>query len=825
MKSRSDFRECPKGTYAPCTATEPRLSLRRDIMNIRDLIGKQRLYFDGGMGTLLQSKGLTAGELPELWNITHADEIKDIHLSYLNAGSNIITTNTFGANCLKFDNYEEIIGAAVANAKKAVAEYDRGKEKCFIALDIGPTGKMLEPLGDMKFEEAVEVFRKTAVLGEKYGADLIIVETMNDSYETKAALLACKESTSLPVFISNVFDENRKLMTGADPKTMIAMLEGLGADAIGMNCSLGPKQMMGVADEYMKYASVPVLVQPNAGMPRSENGKTVFDITAHEFSDIMREIALMGVSFLGGCCGTTPEYIRMTVEKTKDLPYAVPENKNITMVSSYTHAVEIGSVPVLIGERINPTGKPKFKQALREGNIGYILSEGIAQQEKGVHILDVNVGLPEIDEDEMLTTAVKELQSVLDLPLQLDSVKASSLEKAMRIYNGKPLINSVNGKQESMDAILPLVKKYGGCVIALTIDESGIPDTAEGRLAIAEKIVRECRKYGIDKKEIIVDPLAMTVSSDDNSGKVTLESVRLIKEKLGVKTSLGVSNISFGLPRRDEVNSIFMSLAFAMGLDCAIMNPYSVSMMQSYYTYMALSGMDKGCMNYIDFASNIKTEKIIADSAVKMSAEYGSQLQKAIIKGVKKDAYSFAKELLNEKVPLDVINTEIVPALDEVGKCFEKKTMYLPQLLMAAEAASRAFDAVKEKMGDSSGKSKGKIIVATVKGDIHDIGKNIVKVLLENYGYDVIDLGKDVEPEAVVACAKENAVKLVGLSALMTTTTEAMAKTVALLKKELPETKTMVGGAVLTKEYADMIGADYYAKDAMEGVRIAESIF
>ena len=825
MKSLCDFRECPKGTHAPCTATEPRLSLRRDIMNIRDLIGKQRLYFDGGMGTLLQSKGLTAGELPELWNITHADEIKDIHLSYLNAGSNIITTNTFGANCLKFDNYEEIISAAVANAKKAVAEYDRGKEKCFIALDIGPTGKMLEPLGDMKFEEAVEVFRKTAVLGEKYGADLIIVETMNDSYETKAAVLACKESTSLPVFVSNVFDENRKLMTGADPKAMIAMLEGLGADAIGMNCSLGPKQMMGVADEYMKYASVPVLVQPNAGMPRSENGKTVFDITAHEFSDIMREIALMGVSFLGGCCGTTPEYIKMTVEKTKDLPYTVPENKNITMVSSYTHAVEIGSVPVLIGERINPTGKPKFKQALREGNIGYILSEGIAQQEKGVHILDVNVGLPEIDEDEMLTTAVKELQSVLDLPLQLDSVKASSLEKAMRIYNGKPLINSVNGKQESMDAILPLVKKYGGCVIALTIDESGIPDTAEGRLAIAEKIVRECRKYGIDKKEIIVDPLAMTVSSDDNSGKVTLESVRLIKEKLGVKTSLGVSNISFGLPRRDEVNSIFMSLAFAMGLDCAIMNPYSVSMIQSYYTYMALSGMDKGCMNYIDFASNIKTEKIIADSAVKMSAEYASQLQKAIIKGVKNDAYSFAKELLNEKAPLDVINTEIVPALDEVGKCFENKTMYLPQLLMAAEAASRAFDAVKEKMGDSSGKSKGRIIVATVKGDIHDIGKNIVKVLLENYGYDVIDLGKDVEPEAVVACAKENAVKLVGLSALMTTTTEAMAETVALLKKELPETKTMVGGAVLTKEYADMIGADYYAKDAMEGVRIAESIF
>ena len=794
-------------------------------MSIINLLGKERLYFDGGMGTLLQAKGLKAGELPELWNINHPDIIKDIHLSYLNAGSNIITSNTFGANCLKFDNLEEIISSAVANAKRAIAEFEGDKSRCFVALDMGPLGKMLEPLGDMKFEDAVDVFRQTAVLGEKYGADLVIIETMNDSYETKAAVLACKENTNLPVIVSNVFDENKKLMTGADPIAMIAMLEGLGVDAIGMNCSLGPKQMKEVAKDYAEYASIPVVVSPNAGMPRTENGKTVFDVSADEFSDIMREIALMGVSVLGGCCGTTPEYIKKTVEKTKDIPYKLPTDKNITMVSSYTHAVEIGRVPTLIGERINPTGKPKFKQALRDKNIAYILNEGISQQEKGVQILDVNVGLPEIDEDEMLTTAVKELQSVLDLPLQLDSVKASSLEKAMRVYNGKPLVNSVNGKQESMDAILPLVKKYGGCVIALTIDESGIPDTAEGRCAIAEKIVKECEKYGIGKKEIIVDPLAMTVSSDDNSGKITLESVKLIKEKLGVKTSLGVSNISFGLPRRDEVNSIFMSLAFNMGLDCAIMNPYSVSMMQSYYTYMALLGMDKGCMNYINFASNIKTESAIVDSAVKASAEYGSTLQRALIKGVKNEAYTFAKELLKDKAPLDVINEEIVPALDEVGKCFEKKTMYLPQLLMAAEAASKAFDAVKESMGDSAGESKGKIIVATVKGDIHDIGKNIVKVLLENYGYDVIDLGKDVEPEAVVSSAKENGVKLVGLSALMTTTTEAMAETVALLKKECPDVKTMVGGAVLTQEYADMIGADYYAKDAMEGVRIAESIF
>ena len=794
-------------------------------MSIRNLLGKQRLYFDGGMGTLLQANGLKPGEKPEMWNLTHADIIKDIHLSYLKAGSNIITTNTFGANCLKFDNLEEIISAAVTNAKNAINEFDGDKDKCFVAFDMGPLGKMLEPLGDMKFEEAVEVFRQSAVLGEKYGADLVIIETMNDSYETKAAVLACKENTNLPIFVSNVFDENKKLMTGADPKAMIAMLEGLGVDAIGMNCSLGPKQMLEVAKDYAKYVSIPVCVSPNAGMPRTENGKTIFDVTVEEFSDIMREIALMGVSVLGGCCGTTPEYISKTVEKTASLPYTAPENKNITMVSSYTHAVEIGRVPTLIGERINPTGKPKFKQALRDHNIGYILNEGISQQEKGVQILDVNVGLPEIDEDEMLTTAVKELQSVLDLPLQLDSVKASSLEKAMRVYNGKPLVNSVNGKQESMDAILPLVKKYGGCVIALTIDESGIPDTAEGRCAIAEKIVRECEKYGIDKKEIIVDPLAMTVSSDDNSGKITLESVKLIKEKLGVKTSLGVSNISFGLPRRDEVNSIFMSLAFNMGLDCAIMNPYSVAMMQSYYSYMALLGMDEGCMKYIDFASNIKTDTTVQYTGEKASAQYESQLQRAIIKGVKNEAYSYAKDALKDKSPLDVINSEIVPALDEVGKCFEKKTMYLPQLLMAAEAASKAFEAVKVSMGDSQGESKGKIIVATVKGDIHDIGKNIVKVLLENYGYDVIDLGKDVEPEKVVATAKEQNVKLVGLSALMTTTTEAMANTVKMLKKELSNVKVMVGGAVLTQEYADMIGADYYAKDAMEGVRIAESIF
>ncbi len=793
-------------------------------MNIRDLLGKQRLYFDGGMGTLLQSAGLATGELPEMWNLTHAETVKNIHLDYFNAGSNIVSTNTFGANSLKFDNLEEIIAAAVKNAKDAAAESTR--DDCFVALDVGPLGKMLEPLGDMSFERAVELFSETVSLGAKHGADLVIIETMNDCYETKAAVIAAKESCSLPIFVSNVFDENKKLMTGAEPKAMIAMLESLGVDAIGMNCSLGPKQMLSVAEEYVKYASLPVIVQPNAGMPRTENGRTVFDITADEFADYAVKMAEMGVSFLGGCCGTTPEYIKKVVEKTKDIPYKAPENKNITMVSSYTHAVEIGRVPVLIGERINPTGKSKFKQALRDNNIAYIINEGISQQEKGVHILDVNVGLPEIDEDNMLVTAVKELQSVLDLPLQLDSVKASSLEKAMRIYNGKPLINSINGKQESMDAILPLVQKYGGTLIALTIDEKGIPGTAEGRCEIAEKIVNECKKYGIEKKDIIVDPLAMTVSSDDQSGKVTLESVRLIKEKLGLKTSLGVSNISFGLPDRENINALFTTLAFGAGLDCAIMNPYSVTMMRSYHTYLALTGKDTNCMNYIEFADSHKTETAIVTAEKKAEEKSeASALQRAIIKGVKSDAYSAAKVSLAEKDALRVINEEIVPALDTVGKQFEEKKMYLPSLLMSAEAASKAFEAVKEAMPEGKSESKGRIILATVKGDIHDIGKNIVKTLLENYGYDVIDLGKDVAPETVLESAKAENIRLVGLSALMTTTTEAMAETVRLINENLPDTATVVGGAVLTKEFAQMIGASYYAKDAMDTVRFAEEFF
>ena len=531
-------------------------------MKIKEYLKDNLIFLDGGMGTLLQANGLRAGELPERWNKTHPEVITAIHKAYFDAGSNIVSTNTFGANSLKFsdDELEEIIKCAVSNAKNA-KEQSNGNQEKWIALDIGPTGRMLKPYGDLDFEKAVKVFSKTVNLGVKYGVDLVFIETMNDSLETKAAVLGAKEGSSLPVFVSNVFDERGKLMTGADAKAMIAMLECLGVDAIGMNCSLGPRQMLPVIADYVKYSSLPVMVSPNAGLPRSENGKTVFDVDAEEFSDIMAEIAQMGVGILGGCCGTTPEYIRKTVEKTGVVTFRKTEKKNYTFVSSYTHAVEIGNGPVLIGERINPTGKPKFKDALRRGDIDYIVNEGVKQQEKGVHILDVNVGLPEIDEDKMLCDSVKALQSVLDLPLQLDSVRASSLEKAMRLYNGKPLINSVNGKRESMREILPLVKKYGGVLIALTIDENGIPETAAGRLAIARNIVRECEKMGIDRKDIIVDPLAMAVSSDKNSGRVTLESVELIERELGVKTSLGVSNISFGLPQRDTVNSFFFALA------------------------------------------------------------------------------------------------------------------------------------------------------------------------------------------------------------------------------------------------------------------------
>lgn len=791
-------------------------------MSILEKIKSGFTYFDGGTGTVLQKKGLKAGELPEEWNLTHREEIIDLHLSYINAGSHVINTNTFGANILKFDKtrLEEIITAAVENALEAKKR--SGREDVWIALDIGPSGKLLKPYGTLDFEEAVTVFAETVKIGADKGVDLINIETMTDSYETKAAVLAAKENCDLPVFATNVYDAKGKLMTGADAKAMVALLEGLGVSALGLNCSLGPKEMKNIACELCEYASVPVIVKPNAGLPETVNGETVYNVLPDDFASEMAEIAECGAVILGGCCGTTPDYIKALEEKTKNIKTAETREKKITLVSSYTHAVEIGSKSVIIGERINPTGKKLFKEALRNHDIDYILNEGFEQQDKKCHILDVNVGLPEIDEKALLTEVVDELQAVIDLPLQIDTSNIEAMESAMRRYNGKPMINSVNGKQESMDKIFPLVKKYGGVLVGLTLDEKGIPETAEGRIAIAEKIYKEAEKYGIAKKDIIIDPLTLTVSTGSENAKITLDAVNGIK-KLGGNTVLGVSNISFGLPERQNINSVFYTLALGAGLDAAIINPKSEDMMKAYYGFCALMGHDENFLDYIEFASDAKKE----EAPVKKEESETVSLKTAVLKGMGEKAAAAAEKLLDEMKPTEVIDEILIPALDEVGQGFEQNKIFLPQLLMSADAAGRAFDVIKQKIAENGENSvkKGTIVVATVKGDIHDIGKNIVKVILENYGFDVIDLGKDVPSEKIVETVIEKDIKLCGLSALMTSTVPAMEETIKLLKEKAPECKTVVGGAVLTQEYADMIGADCYAKDAMETVRFAEETY
>lgn len=796
-------------------------------MTFREFLKNNIVYLDGGMGTLLQAQGLKPGEHPERWNISHPDVITQIHKDYYDAGSNVVCTNTFGANSLKFadDELEQIVKSAIDNAKRAKEHSLSGKEK-FIALDLGPSGKLLKPLGDLDFEDAITIFAKTVQLGTKYGVDLIIIETMNDSYETKAALIAAKENCNLPIIVSNAYGEDGKLMTGATPAAMVAMLEGMGADAIGANCSLGPKQLRSVAEELLENASVPVILKPNAGLPKSVHGKTVFDVTAHDFAEEVASLVKKGIRVIGGCCGTTPEYIKELNTKTEGLAPLPVKPNNLTVVSSYSHAVKFGDMPILIGERINPTGKKRFKQALIENDMDYILSEGVNQQEKGVHILDVNVGLPDIDEVQMLKNAVCELQAVSDLPLQIDTSDISAMETALRRYNGKAMINSVNGKKESMEAIFPLVKKYGGLVVALTLDENGIPATSDGRVEIAQKILDTAEKYGIDKKDIIFDTLAMTISADNKAAIATLEALKRIRNELGCHTSLGVSNVSFGLPNRDAVNGIFFALALENGLSAAIMNPYSVDMMKTYYAYKALKGLDENCAEYIANADSFTVAATTVPADTKKTAEeFGSELQRAVIKGFKEKSGELTKELLASIAPLDIVNNEIIPALNTVGIGFENKTMYLPQLLMSAEAAKSAFETIKSHMaGSERTAGKGVFIIATVHGDIHDIGKNIVKLLLENYGFDVVDLGKDVSPEIIVEKAIELHAPLVGLSALMTTTVPAMEETIKQLKAKAPWCKTVVGGAVLTQEYADKIGADKYAKDAMEAVRYAESV-
>ena len=795
-------------------------------MDIREELGRRIIFFDGGLGSLLQERGLKPGELPETWNLTRPEVLYDIHRAYLDAGADIILANTFGANGFKYDNLEEIVMAAVVNAKKAVADSGR---KAYVALDMGPTGKLLKPMGTLDFEECVSIYADVVRYGAKAGADLILIETMSDTYELKAAVLAAKENSNLPVVATVVFDEHHKMLTGATPEVVVALLEGLRVDAIGMNCGLGPKQMKPIFETMARYASIPLVITPNAGLPRSENGKTVYDVGPEEFAEDMEEIINMGAWMAGGCCGTTPAHIKALTERCSGITPKPLTDKDYTIVTSYSTAVELGGRPVIIGERINPTGKSKFKQALRDNNMEYILEEGVKQADSGAHILDVNVGLPEIDEPAMMRRTVYELQSVLPLPLQIDTTDPVAMEQAMRIYNGKPMINSVNGKEEIMHQIFPLVQKYGGTVVGLALDEAGIPDTAEGRLAVAKKIYDTAAQYGIKPKDIVIDALTMTMSTDNNSANITLDTVREIKAH-GGRTVLGVSNISFGLPQREVINSGFFLMAMQAGLSAGIINPNARAMIQAYDTYCVLGGFDSQCMSYIEkYAVAEPTPVAQTVTSVKQAGKAVTgnlSLTDCIVKGLKEQAYKATKEELGTKDTMEIINGELVPALDIVGKGFEKGTVFLPQLLMSAEAAKAGFEAIKEYVSSqgTNQEKKATIVIATVKGDIHDIGKNIVKVLLENYGYDVIDLGKDVPPETVVDKVIETHAPLVGLSALMTTTVVSMEETIKKLHESAPWCKIMVGGAVLTQEYADMIGADFYGKDAMQSVYYAEEL-
>lgn len=863
--------------------------------NIMDRIGREWLFFDGGTGSILQEKGLQPGELPETWNLLHPERILDLHRGYLEAGADIYNTNTFGANRLKFpENLDEIVTAAVKLAKEARTQAGRDDD-AYVALDIGPTGKLLAPMGDLSFDDAVDIFGEVVRIGAREGADLVLIETMNDSYEAKAAVLAAKENCDLPVFITCVFDGSGKMLTGGTPESVVAMLEGLGVDALGVNCSLGPAQMIPIVERLVKAAHVPVLVNPNAGLPKSVDGKTVYDVGPEEFAGYMKQIAALGAAAVGGCCGTTPDYIRAEIAAVRPLPLLPPQGRAQTVIASFSRTVEIGRAarPVIIGERINPTGKKRFKQALVDHDIDYIVDQGLQQEDAGADVLDVNVGTPEIDEVTLLDEVVCRLQSVLALPLQIDTSNPEAMERALRHYNGKALINSVNGKQEVMAEVFPLVKKYGGVVVALALDEGGIPDNADDRIHIAEKIYATAAEYGIRREDIVIDGLCMTVSSDPRSALVTLETIRRIRDELGGSSILGVSNISFGLPARELINAYFFEMALQNGLSCAIINPNNQAMMQAYRAFCALTNQDENFQSFISAYAGYKspdkqvshaltayktrvlnalgvsagdlqatgrplggsdsnagfgpgTAGLSSGNVSSAGANAGSsgsgraagaddgrgpgalagksRLVEAIERGMAKPAADATREALLTRNALDIINEDLVPALDVVGQGFEKGTVFLPQLLMAAEAAKAAFAVVKESMAGSAQESKGRVILATVKGDIHDIGKNIVKVLLENYGYDVIDLGKDVPPETIVETALRENIRLVGLSALMTTTVVNMEETIRQLHQQKPDCRIVVGGAVMTQDYADKIGADCYGRDAMTTVRYADEL-
>ena len=790
-------------------------------MNIKEYMKNNLLFLDGAMGTLLYSEGLSSDVPSEEFNIIAPQVVTEIHKAYYDAGCNVVSANTFGVNAMKYseDKMRELISSAFNNSFIA-KNTSAGKQEKFIAFDIGPLGKLLKPYGAVDFNDAVEYFARAVRIASEFAFDLILIETMNDSYETKAAVLAAKENSSLPVFVTNAYGLDEKLVTGASPEVMACMLEGLGADAIGANCSYGPDKTLPVIKRLLGYTSLPVIMKPNAGLPVFENGNSYYNMTAEDFALSINEAVDSGVSIVGGCCGTTPEMLKATIDFLKEKTISPRKTVKRSVVCSWSKTVELDSVPKLIGERINPTGKKRFKQALVENDIDYILSEGLGQQDKGVHILDVNVGLAGIDEKSLLPQTVSALQAVCDLPLQLDSADAEALENAMRIYNGKPLINSVNGKADSMKSIFPLVKKYGGCVVALTLDENGIPETADERIEIARKILAVASSYGIGSESIIFDPLTMTVSTDVNNSSVTLECVRRISQELGCRTVLGVSNVSFGLPQRDKINSAFFVQALSGGLTAAIMNPYSDKMLDAYYSFCALNGLDAAFERYIAYCET--DESIGINEINSLSKE--EELVEVIFRGRKERAAELTSELLSKYEPMHIISEFIIPALDKTGACFEQGRLFLPQLLISADAASSAFEVIKSS-SEGMQADKCRVILATVEGDIHDIGKNIVKLLLENYGFDVIDLGKDVKPQVILDNIVDYNVPLVGLSALMTTTLEAMKNTVRLIKEVKPDCRVFVGGAVVTEEFAKSIKADRYTKDAMESVRYADEVY
>ena len=780
------------------------------------------MFFDGAMGTMLQRRGLKLGSIPEMLNITDPGEIEEIHREYLDAGADIILSNTFGANRFKAEKagstVTEIVSAAVKIARSAIG--DRcGK---YVALDMGPCGRVLSPIGDLDFNEAVEVFAEVVRAGKEAGADLVLLETFTDLYELKAAITAVKENSDLPLFATMSFEENGTTFFGATVESMVITLEGLGVDVLGVNCSLGPKQLAPVVERILAAASVPVMVQPNAGLPTIKNDRTEYDITAEEFAEYIKLFIKSGIKFAGGCCGTDPSYISLVKKECGELPWTPRCNERKCSVCSPSKQVVFDGDVAIIGERLNPTGKKKLQAAIREGNTDYILREAIKQQEQGASILDVNMGLPDIDEPAFLSRIVKELQTVVFLPLQLDSSNPEALERAARVYNGKPLINSVNGKKESLDTILPIVKKYGCAVLGLTLDEKGIPATAEQRLEIAERIVRAAEEYGIPRCDVLIDCLVMTASAQQKQAAETIKAVKLVREKLGVRTVLGVSNVSFGLPARPLINRTMLAMALANGLDAPIMNPSDEGMTDTIDAFRVLSGRDENSEHYIE-----KHAATPAPEAAPVKQEGECDLGSAIERGLKQESFNSAEAILREKEPLEVVEEIIIPALDRVGQKYEKGILFLPQLMKSAEAAKSAFEVIKAeiaKQGKSGNEKRTKVLLATVHGDIHDIGKNIVKVIMENYNFDVTDMGRDVPPEKIVEALKEKDIKIAGLSALMTTTVESMKKTIALIRQECPGVTVMVGGAVLTPELASYVGADHYVKDAMEGVKAASSV-